>query len=261
MWDQILTTREDLLCSNMGYSTPPTIHVEPHNVVNIQDGSNKVHIWETNSYRYNLLLENVVIIKWHSICHTKDHQRQCVGGSSCPPISGRLPIIKIWLPKRGYHGHENDENVIGDDEGPEPEERWNLMFDGAFNTMGHGIGAMLMSPKNYHLPFTAKLYFDCTNNITKYEACILGLEASIDSRIKILEVYGDSALVIHRIRGGWEMRHPNLIPYQDYVLKLLPKFEEITFTHIPREENQMEDDLASLVSMYKPIWRITSHLS
>lgn len=62
------------------------------------------------------------------------------------------------------------------DEGPEPGERWTLMFDGASNVMGHGIGAVLMSPKNYHFPFTTKLCFDCINNIVEYEACILGLK-------------------------------------------------------------------------------------
>ncbi|XP_050895340.1 uncharacterized protein LOC127101959 [Lathyrus oleraceus] len=139
-------------------------------------------------------------------------------------------------------------------EGPELEEQWTLMFDGASNAIGHGIGAVLMSPKNFHLPFTAKLCFTCTNNMAEYEACILRLEEAIELEIKIFEVYGDSALMIHQIRGDWEMRHANLIPYRDYMLKLLPKFDKITFSHIPREENKMADALATLASMYKLIW-------
>lgn len=122
---------------------------------------------------------------------------------------------------------------INDDEGPEPREKWTIMLDSASNVVGHGIEAMVISPKNYHLPFTTKLCFDCTNNITKYEACIMGIEASINLRIKILEVYGDSTLVIHQIKGDWETRHPNLIPYWDHVLGLLPLLKKITFTHIP----------------------------
>ncbi|XP_050919278.1 uncharacterized protein LOC127136799 [Lathyrus oleraceus] len=122
-------------------------------------------------------------------------------------------------------------------DGLEPNEGWALMFDGASNAIGHGIGAVLMSPKNFHLPYTAKLYFTCTNNMVEYEACILGLEETIDLKIKVLEVFGDSALVIHQIRGDWETRHANLIQYRDYMLKLLPKFDKITFSHIPREEN------------------------
>ncbi|XP_050877307.1 uncharacterized protein LOC127081063 [Lathyrus oleraceus] len=139
-------------------------------------------------------------------------------------------------------------------EGPETDERWTLMFDGASNVIGHGIGEVLISPKNFHLPFTTKLCFTCTNNMVEYEAYILGLEEAIEFKIKILEVFGDSALVIHQIRGEWETRHANLIPYRDYVLKLLPKFDKITFSHIPREKNQMEDALVILDSMYKLIW-------
>ena len=144
-----------------------------------------------------------------------------------------------------------DDEVIGDDEGPEPGARWMLAFDGASNAMGHGVGAVLISPKDGYIPFTARLCFDCTNNMAEYEACILGLEAAIDYRIKILEVYGDSALVIYQIKGEWETRHPKLTPYRDHVLKLMKYFDEITFHHIPREENQVADALATLSSMYK----------
>ncbi|WJX28344.1 hypothetical protein P8452_17080 [Trifolium repens] len=145
----------------------------------------------------------------------------------------------------------NDDEVIGDDEGPEPGARWKLAFDGASNIMGHVIGAVLISPKDGYTPFTARLCFDCTNNMVEYEACILGLEAAIDLRIKILEVYGDSALVIYQVKVEWETRHPKLIQYRDHVLKLIKYFDEITFHHIPREENQVADALATLSSMYK----------
>lgn len=90
--------------------------------------------------------------------------------------------------------------------------------------------------------------------MAEYEACILGLEEAIDLRIKILEVYGDSALVIYQIKEEWETRHPNLIPYHEYVKTLLPYFDEITFNHIPRDENQLADALATLSSMFKVRW-------
>jgi ribonuclease HI len=70
------------------------------------------------------------------------------------------------------------------------------MFDGASNARGHGIGVVITSPTGFHLPFSARLCFDCTNNMAEYEACIYSLEVAIDLRIKILEVYGDLALVI-----------------------------------------------------------------
>jgi len=41
--------------------------------------------------------------------------------------------------------------------------------------MGHGIGAVLISPENQYIPVTARLCFDCTNNIAEYEACAMGI--------------------------------------------------------------------------------------
>ena len=76
-----------------------------------------------------------------------------------------------------------------------------MVFDGSSNALGNGIGVVIISPKGGHTPFTARLCFECTNNMAEYEACILGLRAAIDLRIKFLSVYGDSALVISQIKG------------------------------------------------------------
>lgn len=91
--------------------------------------------------------------------------------------------------------------------------------------------------------------------MVEYEACIFGIEAVIDLRIKILEVYGDSTLVISQVRGDWETRDQKLILYKVHVLKLIPYFDEIFFHHIPREENQLADALATLASMFKITWK------
>jgi len=72
-----------------------------------------------------------------------------------------------------------------------------VWFDGASNVLGHGVGAALVSPDNQYIPFTARLGFNCTNNMAEYEACALGVQAAIDFNVKLLKVYGDSALVIH----------------------------------------------------------------
>ncbi|XP_050889612.1 uncharacterized protein LOC127094890 [Lathyrus oleraceus] len=143
----------------------------------------------------------------------------------------------------------------GPEEGPEPGSRWTLMFDDASNARGHGIGVAITSPTGFHLPFTARLCFNRTNNMEEYEACIYSLEAEIDLRIKILEVYGDSALVISQVKGDWETRDSKLTPYKEHIRKLVPYFDEISFHHIPREENQLVDALAMLASMFKVKWK------
>ena len=69
-----------------------------------------------------------------------------------------------------------------------------------------------------------------------------------------MSVLRDSAAVISQINGERDTKHPNLIPYKEYVLTLLPHFEEITFEHFPREENQLEDTLATMSSIFKVRW-------
>ena len=41
------------------------------------------------------------------------------------------------------------------DEGPEEGSRWSMYFDGASNALGNDIGAVIISPKGSHTPFTA----------------------------------------------------------------------------------------------------------
>ena len=91
-----------------------------------------------------------------------------------------------------------------DEEKTSEEDGWNTYFDGASNALGRGVGAVLISPKGNHCPFTTKLSFDCTNNVAEYEACMLGLQAVIEKKIKSLNVYADSALIICQLNYEWE---------------------------------------------------------
>ena len=106
----------------------------------------------------------------------------------------------------------------------EDRDKWIVWFDGASNALGHGVGAVLVTPNNQCIPFTARLGFDCTNNMAEYEACALEIQAEINFNVKLLKVYGDSALVIHQLSGEWETKDHKLIPYQAYIKKLTEFF-------------------------------------
>ena len=62
------------------------------------------------------------------------------------------------------------------------------------------ISTVLITPKNEYCPFTTRLDFNRTNNVAEYEACTMGLMATIDKRVKELKMYGDSALVYEESR-------------------------------------------------------------
>uniref|UniRef100_A0A2N9I625 Integrase catalytic domain-containing protein n=1 Tax=Fagus sylvatica TaxID=28930 RepID=A0A2N9I625_FAGSY len=120
-----------------------------------------------------------------------------------------------------------DEDVMIVEE--DNQGRWKLYFDGAANAVGSGIGAVLVSPKGQQTPIAVKLGFDCTNNMTEYEACI----------------------VVSQTNGEWQARDPKLIPYQRYISRLIPKFKYVTFTYTPRAHNHFADALATLASLIK----------
>ena len=41
------------------------------------------------------------------------------------------------------------------------------------------------------------------------------------------------------------------VPYQEFIKKLIEQFKDITFKHLPREENYLADALATLATMFK----------
>ena len=63
-----------------------------------------------------------------------------------------------------------------------------MYVDGATNHSGYGIGVLLISPHGKHIPrFVRLTFFDrhpATNNIIEYEACILGLETTLELGIR-----------------------------------------------------------------------------
>ena len=83
---------------------------------------------------------------------------------------------------------------------PKPDSvepwRWKLYFDGVANFTGNGVGAVLVSPKGQQIHVSVKLNFDCTNNVTEYEACRVGLQVALELSAYDLSVFGDSLLII-----------------------------------------------------------------
>ena len=76
-----------------------------------------------------------------------------------------------------------------------------------------------------------------TNNIIEHEACTYGLEVVTKIKIKKLNVYGDSMLIICQVKGEWQTKYEKLSPYQKYLFKLVENFDEIEFTHLGRDKN------------------------
>jgi len=51
----------------------------------------------------------------------------------------------------------NEEILVLEDDNS--KNTWTLFFDGAFNALGHGIGAILISPTKQYIPMDSKIVF------------------------------------------------------------------------------------------------------
>jgi ribonuclease HI len=129
---------------------------------------------------------------------------------------------------------------------------WKMYFDGACSKEGSGAGIVFISPAKEVIPMSYKLEFDTTNNISEYEAFLLGLKAARDMGVDTLSVFGDSELIIHQIKNTYQTKQQRLKQYRnevwDYVDNLFSAFN-ITFVH--RNLNQHADSLALAASNFK----------
>ena len=48
-----------------------------------------------------------------------------------------------------------------------------------------------------------------------------------------------------------EIKDSKLVPYLEFIKKLIKQFEEITFKHLPHEKNYLADALVILATMFK----------
>ncbi|XP_014627107.1 uncharacterized protein LOC114373199 [Glycine soja] len=176
--------------------------------------------------------------------------QKAIKGSASTDYLAQQPI-NDYQPMHPKFSNEDIMTLFEEEVEDENRDKWIVWSNGTSNALGHEVGAVLLTPDDQCIPFTARLSFDCMNNMVEYEACALGIQAAIDFKVKLLKVYGDSALMIHQMKGEWETRDHKLIPYQSYIKKLIEFFDDISFHHIPREENQMVDTFATLASMFQ----------
>ncbi|XP_070007484.1 uncharacterized protein [Nicotiana sylvestris] len=94
--------------------------------------------------------------------------------------------------------------------------------------------------------YLLNLDFPYTNNMAKYEACILGLNMAVDMNIQELLVISDSDLLVHQVQGELATKNCKILPYLHHVQELRKRFTKIEFQHMPRIQNEFADVLSTL---------------
>jgi ribonuclease HI len=114
-------------------------------------------------------------------------------------------------------------------------------------------GAVITEESGKILRSLKKYIGETTNNVAEYKALLLGLSeaaslvndsGSIIGSVSIL-VKMDSELVVRQMQGRYKIKDPNLKLLAADVFKLLNKFKNVEFGHIPREQNKLADKLVN----------------
>ena len=140
---------------------------------------------------------------------------------------------------------ETDESKIFD-------EVWHMHFDGAHSRSGKGSGIVIKSPTGQVYKFAYILEFDATNIVVEYEDLLLGLEACKGMGIKLLNIKGDSYLIMSQVKGQFACKSERLKRYRNAVWDIMEFFEALNLTAIPRELNFEADELVVVASTLQP---------
>nr|XP_027090324.1 uncharacterized protein LOC113711359 [Coffea arabica] len=192
------------------------------------------------------------LAKWQIILSEFDivfTSQKAVKGQAIADHLAENPRDDDYQPLRTYFPDERILFVGATDDISEQSPEWRLFFDGASNSLGAGIGAVLVSPEGKHYPAAAKLQFACTNNMAEYEACIFGLKMALEMEIKELVAFSDSDLLVHQTLKQWITKDSKILPYHCSLLTLAKQFQNLEFRHLPRARNAFADALATLASM------------
>ncbi|XP_027150339.1 uncharacterized protein LOC113750576 [Coffea eugenioides] len=192
------------------------------------------------------------LAKWQIILSEFDivfTSQKAVKGQAIADHLAENPRDDDYQPLRTYFPDERVLFVGAADDISEQSPEWRLFFDGASNSLGAGIGAVLVSPEGKHYPAAAKLQFACTNNMAEYEACIFGLKMALEMEIKELIVFSDSDLLVNQTLKQWITKDSKILPYHCSLLTLAKQFQKLEFRHLPRARNAFADALATLASM------------
>ena len=85
-----------------------------------------------------------------------------------------------------------------------------------------------------------------TNNEAEYEGLIIGMERAYDLGTCNLIIKGDSELVINQMNGVYKCKSINLKPLFTRAKDIASQFTNVTFIHVPREDNTGADYQAKL---------------
>ena len=76
--------------------------------------------------------------------------------------------------------------------------------------------------------------------MAEYNALLIGLQLAHEMEARYLEAYGDSKLIINQVKGEYEVRHEDLVPYHNVTIIMAEKLENFYINHVPHSKMHMQ---------------------
>ena len=84
-----------------------------------------------------------------------------------------------------------------------------------------------------------------TNNVAEYAALVAGLECAVEAGVDELEVVSDSELLVKQMLGEYRVKNDALQKLNDQAGRLVARFQNVDFTAVRREHNELADRLVN----------------
>jgi ribonuclease HI len=135
---------------------------------------------------------------------------------------------------------------------------WLVYCDGAWGSVRAKAATALISPFGIKICYVARLQFNneadkCTNNITEYEAILLGLCKLRAIIIQTCLLQIDSKVVAGHIETKCIAREATLERYLALVLRMESYFKDFTVEYIERNKNTEDDNRAKATAHNTPM--------
>ena len=93
-----------------------------------------------------------------------------------------------------------------EDKGAEESPQWSIYTDGSSNKQAGGAGIVLISPEGDTIECMVRLDFPATNNESKYEALIAGLDLAKAAGAASVVIYCDSQVITNQVHGDYKCK-------------------------------------------------------
>ena len=135
---------------------------------------------------------------------------------------------------------------------PLADGSYTLYFDGASrgNPGPAGAGALIRRDADSRVVFEIAEYLgdDKTNNEAEYIALVGGLRKAAQLGIRVLNVKGDSSLVVNQVNGTWKVKTDHLRPMFEEARRIIDENFDggASIAYVRRELNSEADSLANV---------------